>query len=84
MEKRKIKVFITKYALTDGIKEATVTECGDNMVTDDSMTYPACYHKEGRDWHLTKESAVARANKMRDDKIKSIAKQSARIAALRF
>lgn len=57
-----MKVWVTRYALTKGIYEADVKDFGDGIVME-----PGAYtylHGEGRDWHRTKDEAVARAEKM--------------------
>ena len=77
-----IKVWITKYALTDGIMEKKVEECGDGMCNTVEDEYTAYYH--GRDWHRTRESAVKRAEEMRVAKIKSMEKRIAKLKNLKF
>lgn len=69
-----MKVWITKYALTQGIIEA---ECYDIFTAEDPADNMICirdeghgifnkyYRGEGREWHRTKESAVKKANEMR-------------------
>jgi len=80
-----MKVWISKYALTQGIFEmeaeqdktypSMVTRIGNNLET---------YHEEGRDWHLTKESAIKKAEEMRLKKIESVKKQLAKLEKLKF
>ena len=41
-----------------------------------------CFH--GKDWHRSHEAAIFRAKEMQAAKLKSIDKQRARIAALKF
>jgi len=81
-----MKVWITKYALTQGIFEV------DGEAKESSTllyvpkirlgTFDAYYHKP--DWHETKEEAVAQAEKMRVAKLKSLEKQVAKIRTLQF
>ena len=55
-----MKVYITKYALSDGILEKDAEECDrfPGMIrTDDG----AHFHGEDKDWTRTKEAAAARA-----------------------
>ncbi len=47
-------------------------------------SYDAYYHGEGKDWHRTKESAVAKAEAHRQMRLKSLRKQLAKIEALKF
>lgn len=87
MEKReRFTAYITKYALTEGIKTRLVEDCFANspaMVRDIQETrYGSFYH--GHDWHRTKADAIRRAKEMQAAKLKSIDKQRGRIAALKF
>ena len=79
-----MKVWITKYALSKGVyvQEVTTEFCGDGMVAGPG-TFES-YHGEGREWHRTKEGAIARAESMRIAKIKSLQKSIARIEKLKF
>lgn len=45
---------------------------------------PAYYHGEGRDWHLSFEGALARAEKMRDDKLASMKRKMSKLQSMRF
>lgn len=42
------------------------------------------YHGEDKHWHRTRESAVKRANDMRDAKIKSLEKSIAKLKKMEF
>lgn len=79
-----MKVWITKYALSDGIKELEVAQSDDfpDMVYGKSLT--GCYHGEGKEWHRTYELATVRANEMRQDKIASLKKQIKKLEKMRF
>lgn len=72
MEEKKIKVWIAKYALTQGIYEIEVIDCGGGMVKGEHYNF---FHREGDQWHATKESAIKKAEKMRLRKIASLEKQ---------
>lgn len=79
--------FITKYALTQGIIETNLEVCSSvssDMVAAHDLGPHALFHKEGRDWHRTKAAAVARAETMRDEKIKSVEKQLKKLRGLKF
>ena len=80
-----MRVWITKYALTTGIIEAEAEECEHDMIRvyKDSF-YPSYYHKEGREWHRTKESAIAKAEEMRQKKISSLKKQVKKMEDMKF
>lgn len=82
-----MKVWITKYALTREIfkVEAEVAENFDVMIIyDKGGGYPGYAHGEGREWHLTKDSAVKRAEAMRAAKIASIEKSLQKLKNLKF
>ena len=80
-----MKVWITKYALTSGIIETEAEECGDDMVRVHNSTFcDSYYHKEGREWHRTKESAIAKAEEMRKKKIDSLQKQIKKLENMKF
>ncbi len=82
-----MKVWITKYALTQGIYEAEVEQstAAPNMVSQKQKnTYDICYHGEGRDWHRTEEAARVKANKMVQDKISALKKQLIKLEKVVF
>ena len=83
-----MKIWNTKYALTNGITEHEAEDCfhiSEGWVkyqTDNG--YLQYLHGEGKQWHRTQESALARAEEMRQKKIQSLRKQLAKIESLRF
>ena len=79
-----MKVFITKYALTSGIKEleVTTTDRSPSMVSGTGLFEN--YHGEGREWHKTLEGAKDRAELMRDLKITSLKKQINKLEKMVF
>lgn len=79
-----MKVWITKYALSDGIKELEVEQSDGfpDIVCGKSLN--DYYHGEGKDWHRTYESATVRANEMRQKKIASLKKQIEKLEKMRF
>lgn len=79
-----MKVWITKYALTQGIFEAEAEVIEDGTVRVRQEFIVSYYHKEGRDWHKTKESAVAKAEEMRKKKIASLKKQIEKLEKKKF
>lgn len=87
MADTKIKVWITKYALTAGIRlvDAELSSSSPNMVSYGNVGYGSQYaHGEGKDWHLTPESALKRAEEMRKKKLASMRKSMAKLEALTF
>ena len=82
-----MKVWVTKYALSQGIYSADVEETsslGLVVQRQENGSYPMYYHEEGRDWHRTEEAAVIKANKMVTDKIVSLRKQVAKLENTTF
>lgn len=86
-----MKVWISKYALTQGIEEIEAKICNNEdmveRVKDTSIVgfQPSqYYHGEGREWHLTKEEAIKKAEEMRDKKIRSVQKQLEKLQNMKF
>lgn len=79
-----MKVWITKYALTAGIEEMEAEACGEHMIVEKVANWARYFHREGRDWHRTRESALARCEVMRKAKLVALEKQRKKIEALRF
>ncbi len=81
-----MKVWITKYALTQGIFECEVETAFDiskKMVVDKAGPCGGnCYHRP--DWHETKGAAILRAEEMRTKKIASLEKQIKSLKTLKF
>lgn len=82
-----MKVWITKYALTQGIYEIDARRC-DNVVSNDMIesikNTGSYYHGEGRDWHLSKEDAIKKAEEMRQKKIANLENQIEKLRGLKF
>lgn len=85
-----MKVFVTKYALSDGIWESEARLVKDGMVElkkgkDGIPMRGGWYlHGEGREYCLDRQSAVSRAEQLRKAKVKSIEKQLAKVKAIKF
>lgn len=80
-----MKVYITKYALTEGIVEAEAevwSDVSDRMISLKTHMPFAIVHKP--DWHETRAQAVERAYEMKSKKINSLKKQLKRVDALEF
>jgi len=80
------KVWITKYALTQGIIEGEAEIChgvSESMIEllESNKMY---FHGEGREWHRDKESAIKRAEEMKLKKIASIEKQLEKLKEIKF
>lgn len=79
-----MKVWITKYALTQGIFEEEAEDYGDGFVKVTKKGFLDSYYKKGKDWHKTKESAIAKAEEMREKKIASLKKQIEKLEKIKF
>lgn len=81
-----MKVWITKYALTQGIyeTEGEIAKSNSDMFCTPKImeSYASYYFKPY--WHETKEDAIAHAEKLRAAKIKSLEKQLAKIKTMQF
>lgn len=79
-----MKVWITKYALTDGIIEAEGEPYGPEWVfafLDDKSGYNDFGWGE---WFDTKERAIAKAEEMRQKRIESLKRQIKELEEMRF
>jgi hypothetical protein len=74
-----MKVWITRDALIFGIEEVDGKLDG----SDDWLAVGYLYYCKG-DWHSSKEDALIKAEKMREEKIRSFEKQIARLKAMKF
>ena len=82
-----MKIWNSKYALTEGLIEQEGEEFGEvgsSIIRVGSPLRKEYLYGEGKEWHRTRESALARAEVMRRAKIASVRKQLARLEALRF
>ena len=79
-----MRVYITKYALSDGIMEVEATETSQpNMICYTcNGSYPQFFHKG--DWYNNKEDANKQAETMRVKRIVSLEKQIAKLKKLKF
>lgn len=80
-----MKVFVTKYALTQGIIEREADYCSYLSIGIIKARGPYTfeyYHKPF--WYETMEEAIAHAETIRDKKLKSIEKQMKRIKSIKF
>ncbi len=79
--------YITKYALSVGVYKVDGEQNGAMFIQpadrEDGRSYYPQYF-QGKDWHLTEELALARAEEMRIAKLKSLDKQMKRVSALKF
>lgn len=75
-----MKIWITKWALTQGIIEAEATDEGDGYakVKGDYSLY------RRDEWYRSKEDAIKHSEVLRDKKIKSLEKQILKIKNLKF
>jgi len=82
VSKKKIKAYVTKYALTTGILVVEAEHCTDidpNMISFGEMNYA-----HGNDWHPTLKAALTRAEDMRQRKLDALRKQAAHLEKLKI
>jgi hypothetical protein len=80
-DRKVIRVWVTKFALTRGIIECDVEDCGRGMVQQIGTDYPTYFH--GGDWHLDLGRAERRAHDMKRAKISSLEKQLKKLHELK-
>lgn len=77
------RIWVTKHALTKGIKEVMARTIGATAYTGEDGHY-AFYSGEGKEWHRTLASAISRAEDMRDAEIRRLEKKLIKINKLKF
>jgi hypothetical protein len=80
--KKKIKAYVTKYALTRGILLVEAEQCID--IDPSMIAFGEMDHAHGEDWHLSLEAALSRAEVMRRRKLAALRKQVARLEKLKI
>jgi len=80
MEDERIRAWVTKYALTEGIQLLEGNVRHEISFWHDARS-PGFF---GEDWHRTPEAAIARAEEMRLAKIESLKKSIKKLEALQF
>jgi hypothetical protein len=78
------QAWISKYALTRGLYEVTVTQSVNDSTTIHVVGAREMYFDEGKNWHRTRDEAVLRARDLRDAKIDCLKKQIAKLNRLTF
>ena len=79
-----MKIYVTKYALTAGIKEHEAEIDGAIATVRASGTAWMTSYFYGNDWHMTANEASIRAEEMRVAKINNLRKQLAKLEAVKF
>lgn len=83
MNEKKIKVWNTKWALTQGVLEVEGYDLEKGMfqvLGDGTLSHMHYYlHGEGRDWHRTEYDALDYAAKLADKKIAALKNQIKKI-----
>lgn len=83
-----MKIYVTKYALTEGIEVYERKEPSDDLngmitvVNSKAMNKVSYFH--GKDWHLTQSEAQDRAEIMRVAKIASLRKSIDKLEKMTF
>lgn len=79
-----MKVWITKYALTDGIIEAEGEPYGLEWVSASWDNGCLCNNFEQGEWFDTRERAILKAEEMRQKKIECLKNQIKKLEEMRF
>lgn len=80
-----MEIWITKYALTLGIKKITIDKIGDNnmiSVREEGHRYDSYYHKG--EYFDNEDDAINKAKDMQQRKIKSLKKSLEKVSELKF
>ena len=85
MKNENVRVWITKYALSDGILvvDGTVHHSTSSTMLTWGGEFNSRY-AHGNEWHRTQEAAIARAEEMRKAKIASLRRRIEKMEALQF
>lgn len=76
-----MKVYITKYCISNGILEREADEPLDDHKIRLVKGYSFFYKP---DWHFTREEAIIRANEMRENRIQNLKNQIKNIEKIVF
>lgn len=82
-----MRIWNTKYALSGGITEHEAEETSNPTmvcIPKSEKTLSYYLHREGEDWHKTRESAIKRAESMRVAKIASLKRQIVKLEGRKF
>lgn len=83
MRERNTKIYVTKWALTQGILEVMASVSDEYPDLANFGMYGTA-HGRGREWHITAQGAIDRCEEMRRAKLASIRRQIKRIEAMTF
>lgn len=79
------RVWITKYALAEGIFSVEVdVGADDTMISYRRPGDTLSSYAHGKDWHRTLDAAKLRADEMRTKKIANMKKQLKKLSEMRF
>ena len=81
---KKYTIYVTKYALTQGIQKKEVYYSGISEMMCDCENRGAAYHGGGDDWHFNRHDAILTAEKMRQKKLISLEKKINKIKNMKF
>ncbi len=86
MEYERIRAWVTRYALSDGVYmvEGDVCHGTSSGMLKWINRWGGIETVHGKDWHRTPESALARAEEMRLAKIESLKKSIKKMEGLKF
>lgn len=79
-----ITIWVSRYALSKGVYEATAVYLGSGVVKVTSERPYYFIRGAGKHWHWTRAGAVSRAEQMRQHNIARLHKQIEKLQATRF
>jgi hypothetical protein len=82
MRTEKITAWVTRYALTSGVRKVDGEVC--HEISSKMVAYGKSEYAHNDDWHRTPEAALAKAEDMRTKKIASLRKQIQKLEKIKF
>lgn len=79
-----MKVWITKYALTEGVFEADAEIIASGIISAAWEKGAKCNNFFQGEWSESKDDAISKAEKMRQKKIASLKKQIEKLEKMKF
>lgn len=79
-----LKIWITKYALTQGILELEAERCNNTNPDLIKTEKHGFFLGEGKEWYTTKEEAITKAEQIKQAKINGLKKQLKKLENMSF
>ena len=80
----RITVYVTKYALTQGLFKTEATKTHDHTMIEVKGTGIARIYYHGNDWHLEKEEAIKHCEKLREKEILKLERKIKKLKEKKF